>query len=66
MPALNLTFSEDEMEELRAAAAREGSSLKALAHEAVMARVSSRKQRVADVATRVARVSDELLDRLAK
>lgn len=66
MPALNLSFSEEEMNELRAAAEREGSSLKALAHDAVMARVSSRKRQVDEAAARVAGVSADLLDRLAK
>lgn len=66
MPALNLSFTDEEMEDLRAAAEREGTSLKALAHAAVMDRVSSRKAQVADAAARVASVSAELLDRLAK
>lgn len=66
MPALNLSFSDEEMDELRAAAEREGTSLKALAHAAVMDRVSSRKRQVEEAAARTATVSAELLDRLAK
>lgn len=65
MPALNIEFSDEEMAELRAAAEREDSSLKALAHAAVMDRISSRKQQVGEAAERIAGVSSELLDRLA-
>lgn len=66
MPALNLQFSDDEMAELRAAAEREGTSLKALAHDAVVSAVSSRKHLVAEASRRVARISEELNERLAR
>lgn len=66
VPALNLEFSDDEMADLRATAAREGRSLKAVAHDAVTAAVSSRKHLVAEAAARVARISAELNERLAR
>lgn len=65
MTALNLQFTEEEMDELRAAAEREGKSLKSLAHDAVVTVVSSRKHLVEESAARVARVSAELNERLA-
>lgn len=66
MPALNLEFSDDEMGDLRAAAEREGRSLKAVAHDAVVSSVSSRKHLVREAAARVARISAELNERLAR
>lgn len=66
MTALNLQFDDDEMADLRAAAEREGRSLKAVAHDAVVTAVSSRKHRVAESAARVARISAELNERLAR
>ncbi|WP_092527255.1 hypothetical protein [Amycolatopsis arida] len=66
MPALNLQFSDEEMAELRAAAEREGKSLKALAHDAVLGVVSSRKHLVEQAAAQVAGISRELNERLAR
>lgn len=66
MAALNLQFTEDEMDELRAAAEREHKSLKALAHDAVVSAASTRKYRVDESAARVAAISAELNERLAK
>lgn len=66
MPALNLQFSEDEMNDLRAAAEREGRSLKNLAHDAVVVAISSRKHLVEQASARVAEVSAELNKRLAR
>lgn len=66
MPALNLQFTEDEMNDLREAAEREGRSLKALAHDLVVQAVSSRKHLVEGAATRVARISAGLNERLAE
>lgn len=63
MPALNVTFSEEEMEAIRAAAAKEETSMKNLAHDAVLAEVHRRK--VAAAAVRIARVSSGLNKRLA-
>jgi len=66
MPALNLQFSEEEMQDLRAAAEREGTSLKNLAHDAVVTAISSRKHLVEAAAERVAKISAELNERLAR
>jgi prephenate dehydrogenase len=66
MSALNLQFSDEEMADLRLAAEREGKSLKALAHDAVISVVSSRRHLVEEAAARVARISSELNVRLAK
>jgi prephenate dehydrogenase len=66
MSALNLQFSDEEMADLRAAAEREEKSLKAVAHDAVVAVVSSRKHLVEQASARVARISEELNERLAR
>lgn len=66
MPALNVEFTEDEMADLRAAAEREGRSLRAVAHDAVVGTVSSRKHLVEESAARVARISAGLNERLAR
>ncbi|MBB3051970.1 prephenate dehydrogenase [Prauserella isguenensis] len=66
MPALNLQFTDEEMADLRATADREGRSLKVVAHDAVVSVVSSRKHLVAEASRRVARISGELNERLAK
>ncbi|MFF3062442.1 hypothetical protein [Streptomyces sp. NPDC057909] len=63
MPALNVTFTEQEMAALRTQAAKEDTSMKALAHDAVLAEVHRRK--VAAAAVRVARISAGLNRRLA-
>ncbi|RZQ60790.1 hypothetical protein [Amycolatopsis suaedae] len=64
MPALNPQFSEEEMESIRVAA--EGRSLKAFAHDAVVSAVSSREHLVEQAAARVAGISVELNERLAR
>jgi len=66
MTALNLQFTDEEMADLRATAEREGKSLKSVAHDAVVSVVSSRKHLVKEAAARVARISGELNERLAK
>ncbi|WP_020670602.1 hypothetical protein [Amycolatopsis nigrescens] len=66
MTALNLQFTDEEMADLRAAAEREGKSLKAVAHHAVVTAVSSRKHLVEQAAARIALISGELNERLAK
>lgn len=66
MPALNLQFTEEELNDLREAAGREGRSLKSLAHDLVVQGVSSRKHLVDDAAARVARISSGLNERLAE
>ena len=64
MPGLSISFTEDELERVRRAAARDGLSLKAYAHHVVVAVASS--DRIADIATGVAARSKELNERLAR
>ncbi|WP_236789150.1 hypothetical protein [Amycolatopsis sp. GM8] len=66
MTALNLQFTDEEMADLRMTADREGRSLKAVAHDAVVSVVSSRKHLVREAAARVAGISEELNERLAR
>ena len=56
MPSLNITFTDEEQQELRNAAERESVSLKTFAHDAVIAAASSRKHQVAEASKRVAAV----------
>ncbi len=65
MPSLNITFTDEEQQELREAAERENVSLKSFAHDAVTAAASSKKRQVAEASKTVARVSAELNRRLA-
>lgn len=67
MPALNITFTDSELEILRAQAKRQGSSMTSLAHDLVVGR-SDRAQHhelVMGSAAEVISLSRELLDRLA-
>ncbi|MCY9782379.1 hypothetical protein KIK06_00560 [Nocardiopsis sp. EMB25] len=64
MPALNIEFSEEEMEQIRQAAAAESTSVKKLAKESVLDAIQRR--RVMEAAARVTRVSAELNRRLAQ
>lgn len=64
MPALNVTFSEEEMATIRDAAAKEETSMKSLAHDAILTEVHRRK--VATSALRIARISSGLNKRLAE
>lgn len=66
MTALNLQFTDEEMADLRSTAEREGKSLKAVAHDAVVSVVSSRKHLIRQAAARVAGISGELNERLAR
>ena len=61
---MNLPFSEDEMDELRAAAAEQDTSVKALVHDAALAEIHRRK--VTSAAVRVAGISAGLNKRLAE
>lgn len=63
MPALNVTFTDEEMATLRQQAAKEDISMKALAHDAILAEVHRRK--VTAAAMRTARISAGLNKRLA-
>lgn len=63
MPALNITFTDEEMKTLRDAAAKEDTSMKKLAHDAVLAEV--RRREIAALTARTARISAGLNRRLA-
>ncbi|MFH5208213.1 antitoxin Phd [Antrihabitans sp. NCIMB 15449] len=65
MPALNLTFTDEEMAALRVAAASADLSLKAFAHTAIIDATNDRKQRVLEAAKIIAQRSTELNRRLA-
>ena len=65
MPSLNITFTDDELEAIRAAAASDDMSLRAFAHRAILAAASEHKRRVAEAAHIVAARSAELNRRLA-
>jgi hypothetical protein len=64
MPGLSITFTDDELERVRQAAARDALSLKAYAHDVVVAAAST--GRIADIAASVAARSKELNERLAR
>lgn len=64
MPGLSITFTDDELERVREAAGRDGLSLKAYAHNVVVAVAST--DRIADIAASVAARSKELNERLAR
>jgi hypothetical protein len=63
MPGLNITFTDDELERVRKAAGRDALSLKAYAHDVVVAAAST--DRIADIASSVAARSRELNQLLA-
>ncbi len=63
MPSLNISFSEDELDEIRAAAT--DASLKSYVHDAALASARSRKDMVAQLAKQIAATSAELNARLA-
>ena len=65
MPALNVPFSDDELEAVRAAAERSQQSLRSFVHGAAVAAASEHKHRVAEAARLVAERSAELNRRLA-
>lgn len=65
MPSLNIGFTDEELEDVRAAAADDDVSLRTFAHDAVMAAASRKKRAVADAARLVAERSAELNRRLA-
>jgi hypothetical protein len=64
MTALNVQFTDQEMDQIREVARKEGTSVKKLAHDAVVADL--RRRRVAAAAMRTARISAELNERLAR
>lgn len=65
MPALNVNFSDEEMEQLRTAAAAGELSLRAFVHRAAVDAASDHKRRVREAARIVAERSAELNRRLA-
>jgi len=64
VPGLSILFTDEELERIREAAAREGLSLKAYAHNVVVAVAST--DRIGDIAAGVAARSKELNERLAR
>lgn len=65
MPSLNVTFSDEELERVRVAAASDDVSLRTFAHDAILAAASEHKRLVAEAARLVAERSAELNRRLA-
>ncbi|MGV0715887.1 antitoxin Phd [Mycolicibacterium sp. XJ662] len=64
MPALNVNFSDEEMEQLRTAASAAELSLRAFVHRAAIEAASDHKRRVREAARIVAERSAELNRRL--
>lgn len=65
MPSLNITFTDEELAAVRAAAADENLSLRVFAHRAIVTAASEHRRRVADAAALIAQRSAELNRRLA-
>ncbi|BBX66603.1 antitoxin Phd [Mycolicibacterium psychrotolerans] len=65
MPALNINFTDEEMEQLRTAAAAGEMSLRAFVQRAALDAASDHKRRVREAARIVAERSAELNRRLA-
>ena len=65
MPSLNVSFTDEELATVRAAAASDDVSLKAFAHEAILTAASDHRRRVAEAAGIIAQQSAELNRRLA-
>lgn len=65
VPSLNITFTDAELEQVRAAAADDEMSLRSFVHAAAIERASQHKRRVAEAAKIVAQRSAELNKRLA-
>ncbi|WP_182357296.1 antitoxin Phd [Tomitella gaofuii] len=65
MPALNVPFTDDEMEAVRAGAAEAEQSLRMFAHDAVLSAADQHKKRVREAAALIASRSSELNRRLA-
>lgn len=63
MPSLNVSFTEEEMERMRALAAQRGQALKPFVHDAALG--AGREDRLSAVFEHVAERSGELYDRLA-
>jgi hypothetical protein len=65
VPSLNVSFTEEELATVRAAAAGDGVSLRTFAHQAILAAASEHRRRVAEAARIIAEQSAELNRRLA-
>jgi hypothetical protein len=65
VPSLNITFTDEELAAVRAAAATDDLSLRTFAHRAILAAASEHKRRVAEAARIIATRSAELNRRLA-
>jgi hypothetical protein len=65
VPSLNITFTEEELAAVRAAAGEQNLSLRVFAHRAVVTAASDHRRRVAEAAALVAQRSAELNRRLA-
>ena len=65
MAALNLRFTDDELNALRRRAETEGRSTQSFAHDAVMAAVNEHSSLFNEAAAHVVKVSEELNRRLA-
>jgi hypothetical protein len=64
MPGLSIIFTDEELARVRDAAGRDALSLKAYAHDVVVAAAST--DRIADIAASVASRSKELNERLSR
>jgi hypothetical protein len=65
VPALNVQFTDAELERVRAAGGRNGQSLKSFAHDAILSAADGRAGRVAEAFEFVTARSAELNRRLA-
>jgi len=65
VPALNVQFTEAEMERVRAAASRSGQALKPFAHDVILSAANDHADRAADAFEYVTARSAELNRRLA-
>jgi hypothetical protein len=65
VPALNVQFTDAEMERVRTAASRKGQALKPFAHDAILSAANDRADRVAEAFEYVTARSTELNRRLA-
>ncbi|MFE2447945.1 Arc family DNA-binding protein [Streptomyces melanosporofaciens] len=65
MAALNLRFTDEELDALRKRAEAEGRSMQSFAHDAVISAINEHSRLFNEAAAHVLRVSDELNRRLA-
>jgi hypothetical protein len=65
VPSLNIAFTDEELEQVRAAAAKEDLSLRTFAHDAILAAASEHRRQVAEASRLIAQRSVELNRRLA-